>query len=541
MSLMTSWAPLPGMLLVVWLLPVGMADGGTDTHIAAAARAATDRACHLSEDADHRNSCGTGGGGGHGQDTNTTSPLSAPFPLSGGADGLSEDDKWRCADESSPWSELRRAFLAASDNATIETADALSRLLLHVTADVHLPLIPTQCNVGVVAAYHLLGRMCLWFGDALRGYRLLQMAQVFVFTLRNKNKVPEIEGQRWGTSDEQIIADMQELRKHYAAWDMARRALLTPVPKDFRDPKLRIGIVSICAYTDEWALKYVTPHNRQIYASRHNYTYLVHDTHPMPNQNVHIQHAKLYLLAHHLRSGRYDWLMWLDCDSIIMDFNRTIDSIIHTYSQQRDEPSSGLDPNVGLLITEEGWGLSSANFLVRNSPWTISVLGRAFVMAHVHQPLFGDQDALIMTLINEAALTLSRAIRLSALIRRLISDAAPAPAIHSQEVGDEVVGATDAIDVRAVVIPQHEMNSYDVWNGMFLRSHAYEKGDFLITFPGCREPLSCNGLFVCAANYALDPSNFTYDQHDLNHLRVFGPPLKAFEAYTQLASRTQMA
>ena len=42
-----------------------------------------------------------------------------------------------------------------------------------------------------------------------------------------------------------------------------------------------------------------------------------------------------------------------------------------------------LHPDIDVLITEEGWGLSSANWLVRASDWTAQFLRDSFQTAHV--------------------------------------------------------------------------------------------------------------------------------------------------------------
>ncbi|CAE7641986.1 tas [Symbiodinium sp. CCMP2592] len=88
------------------------------------------------------------------------------------------------------------------------------------------------------------------------------------------------------------------------------------------------------------------------------------------------------------------------------------------------EPREGVD----LLITEEGWGLSSANWLIRRSEWSIAFLERAFRLCHDDMPLFGDQDAMIHLLLNSRAL--------------------------SSRTGD-------ALDPHAVIVPQRELNAYD--------------------------------------------------------------------------------
>ena len=52
------------------------------------------------------------------------------------------------------------------------------------------------------------------------------------------------------------------------------------------------------------------------------------------------------------------------------------------------------------MITEEGWGLSSANWLIKRSAWSLAFLHDALTAAHVELQLFGDQDAMILHLLN---------------------------------------------------------------------------------------------------------------------------------------------
>ena len=59
-----------------------------------------------------------------------------------------------------------------------------------------------------------------------------------------------------------------------------------------------------------------------------------------------------------------------------------------------------LNDDIQLLITEEGWGMSSANWLIKATDWAINFLESAFMVAHEDIPLFGDQDAMILMLTN---------------------------------------------------------------------------------------------------------------------------------------------
>merc|ERR1712118_655926 len=92
----------------------------------------------------------------------------------------------------------------------------------------------------------------------------------------------------------------------------------------------------------------------------------------------------------------------------------------------------------------------------------------AFTLAHKDMPLFGDQDAMIYLLLNSRAL--------------------------------DPMGVGDPMDPHAVIIPQRELNAYDSLNAHFMRCDAYEDGDLLVTFPGCKDPRSCNPLFRAAVD-----------------------------------------
>jgi len=155
--------------------------------------------------------------------------------------------------------------------------------------------------------------------------------------------------------------------------------------------------------------------------------------------------------------------------------------------------------NKDVLITEEGWGLSSANWLVRASPWTVKFLKEAFQTAHVEMPLFGDQDAMILLLQNEPAL---------------------AP-------------EGESFESHAMVVPQDAFNSYDALNAFTMRCHAYREGDLLVTFPSCKDPQACNPLFEVAADYGANPSSFEYNPHNWAHIRLFGPESLVMELYRE--------
>jgi len=507
-----------------------------------------------------------------------------------------------------------------------ELAQALSQRTANIS-DV------LSCNVGVIAGYYLLARMAspaaveslgafgASEGEANLAYRLLQMALIFIFTLRNGNRIPDGPGMAWAITEQAIIPAIMQLKKGHDWLQRERLRRSVPISPSFRDRSLHIAVVSICAYPPDHplALPKVTPPNRDAYTRRHGYELRLHLEPPVLGAHgLGVQHAKLATVLAYMQSSDFDWIAWFDCDSIFMNLERTLDSIIYQYAQQRGpskgeveeeeevgiapapicgapagppdvsgewldswvppdmqdeaavqirqspdgtlqaaarqfgeaagrvdedasleldfeggalkgrviveeddahgnyavrlawengavwdrrkesqqarqsrrrpcrepclEPGLGctaeLDPDVDLLITEEGWGLSSANWMIRRSAWSLKFLHDALTAAHVEMKLFGDQDAIILHIMNQQAL-----------------GAAAGAAPGSLELTE------DPLDRHVAIVPQFELNSYDALNALTMECDMFVEGDLLITFPQCKDAEGCNDVFNLAADY----------------------------------------
>eukprot|EP00929_Paragymnodinium_shiwhaense_P110056 TRINITY_DN76768_c0_g1_i1.p1 TRINITY_DN76768_c0_g1~~TRINITY_DN76768_c0_g1_i1.p1 ORF type:complete len:616 (-),score=47.00 TRINITY_DN76768_c0_g1_i1:74-1921(-) len=562
--------------------------------------------------------------------------------------------EWRAYYEAYEKAAHATAFAGDDSRLQAEARAALAQALLDRTENVSDVL---SCNVGVIAGYYLLSRLVSPVeveslgqaggsaeGKAGLAYRLLQMALIWIFTLRNGNKIPFLPGRSWGIHESQIIPAIMEIKKGHDRRLRHEQHSVVPISPSFRDPDLNIAIVSICAYPEDHpiALPKVTPPNRDAYARRHGYAARVHMERPIIGApDLGMQHAKLATVLAYLQTGEFDWVAWFDCDSIIMNMNRTLDSVIYQYTQvsatEEDladpEPVCGSDetidisgnwsdswipedmrkearisirltratgdvvataPQIGevrgrlesltlsldfpdgslsgtviesgddglklewengaewhlagtrqrgpcrepcrapgpdcaavldshkdLLITEEGWGLSSANWLIKRSAWSMEFLNNALTSAHVELPLFGDQDGMIYHLMNEQTLR----------------TAAKADA-------HETVFWRDPLDQHGATVPQFELNSYDALNALTMDCDAFVEGDLLITFPQCKDADGCNDVFELAADYAKaddedkllegdagawwrrfegPPRWSGYERHSGASLRVFGP------------------
>eukprot|EP00920_Eleutheroschizon_duboscqi_P020927 GHVT01049373.1.p1 GENE.GHVT01049373.1~~GHVT01049373.1.p1 ORF type:complete len:369 (+),score=66.75 GHVT01049373.1:96-1202(+) len=239
------------------------------------------------------------------------------------------------------------------------------------------------------------------------------------------------------------------------------------------------GLVSLCEYSARWIMSKLTPVNRYQYCKRHNYVPLLHLTAPL--NGVDLQHSKLLLLLHYMNSEKYNWLVWMDCDSLILNFDVTLDGIVDQYARETspDGTTGTAATPASLLITEEGWGFSSANFFIRNCSWSKDLLRRAFLTAN-QIPIFGDQDALTLHI----------------LLPSLLSN--PSAAEGEAEANGRRRPALPLEAAEVAVVPQRVFNSYDQLNAFALQCDAYEVGDFLITFPGCHDYSLCNAWHEAA-------------------------------------------
>jgi len=486
-----------------------------------------------------------------------------------------------------------------------ESVRAMSTLLSERTKD---PGKVLECNVGIIAAYDFLNRaLPLLNMDFYRTrYRLVQLALIWIFTLRNANSIPPRLGRRWLTDHKRIIHTIMNLRHVYdreqkEVQRMQESRSRRQIHLTFRDRDLRIAIVSICAYPEDHpiSLKTVTPANRERYTRRHGYALRMHLEPPVIGGDIQIQHSKLATVNHYVKSGEFDWVVWLDCDSIIMNMEHTIDSIIYTAIGEWDADISGmwedswapdhkikidlnttsdilahgfqvgtvrgrfishwvvefdfgegslrgtlgrmsdiirwdngavwervkdsleacydvsscksllgLKPDHDLLITEEGWGLSSANWIIRSSPWAAHFLDEALKVAHTKQKLFGDQDAMIFLLMNQQVLT-------------EIYDMSFEEDVHKLDA------MVDPMDSHCTIIPERQLNAYDQLNAYSMRIEGFHEGDFLITFPQCKDATTCNPLFEIADRYSWDLEKLIEERDTYGaswpYLRVYGP------------------
>mgnify|MGYP000545162483 CR=1 FL=1 len=84
------------------------------------------------------------------------------------------------------------------------------------------------------------------------------------------------------------------------------------------------------------------------------------------------------------------WCLWLDCDTFITNYTRSVQSIIHaaeilqshvpapceSRSNSSSHDVSCLPTTVDLIISEDGTCINTGVFLVRSTPWAKAFMDR---------------------------------------------------------------------------------------------------------------------------------------------------------------------
>uniref|UniRef100_A0A0G4GD06 Nucleotide-diphospho-sugar transferase domain-containing protein n=1 Tax=Chromera velia CCMP2878 TaxID=1169474 RepID=A0A0G4GD06_9ALVE len=203
----------------------------------------------------------------------------------------------------------------------------------------------------------------------------------------------------WGVQWSAFMSDYLSLAKDLGRNLETGLPPSLPVPRGFR-PQVkarregfRIGVVTLCQYPKESALVRVSRAHREAYCDLHGYANLFHERFDDGREDTKGRHpvwGGVALALRYLEEGEYDWVFSIDCDSLVVDLETTVEHLIFKYAGdplsalsvgKEDLGRSGveemkleLDDEVHLIISEDGRGLAGGNWLIRRSDWSISFL-----------------------------------------------------------------------------------------------------------------------------------------------------------------------
>lgn len=269
-----------------------------------------------------------------------------------------------------------------------------------------------------------------------------------------------------------------------------------------------IAIATLCAYDpSESSMPPRSIDNKLRYARRHGYKFFV-DTRSRDDSRP-VAWSKVLTMLQYL--GEADWLMWMDCDTLVMNPKRRIEDLLPHAGDGFTDSAAEAD-SVHMVVSRDALMVNTGVFLLRNCDWSRRML----------KAMYRDQDWPLMhhRLWEQA----SFAIMLSMERHRVLKagcepqpDATPNGELplwspsRAAAAADEVRTAETDDGGDAVVlgrhvrfVPQRWINAYPMKIAMGLRIesdkpiHApYEDGDFIVSLSGCAANIgdACGTLF----------------------------------------------
>ena len=383
-------------------------------------------------------------------------------------------------------------------------------ILVHTASSVFDDLeLAFQCSIGISSLHRALALSFVTDGSlhALRSVgpiRVYKVALRFIhvamnwlthaFVVEGSNSAQWVDASSWQITLQEInqeetfiqkFLDNNGGRAHPTRWE--------EIPVHYRDPKLRIAIVSVCDYPPDNPLPTLSQSNREMYAKRHGYE-IINSTKRFDSRRPHAW-AKITLLRNHILSAEYDWLFWFDCDTYFMNFNVTLDHLLYKYGSEVDMKGDHvLRKDFKMLIQEDHAMINTGVFFLRTGDWSDGLLQLVYSTPAWGLPghnLFdpnrksetvegtGEHTGYNLFTMHpwweNAAFS---HVFLGALSSRMIDLES-----HRGHPEDDMVGI---YPVGVVVAPQYEFNSYHPITSRVSMHDNWEPGKFVLAFSGCK-------------------------------------------------------
>lgn len=304
------------------------------------------------------------------------------------------------------------------------------------------PGVALECRMGLAALFYKLSILSYSKNNLQRSHNLNQLAMAMLWDTSRSHFVC-LEEPSWGVD---WLGEFMQTYLGLAAKLRRHEDDGLPTPRrsstlEHSDPQT-IAIATVCDYGPEHKLHgidSVSKRNRDQYAQKHGYTSIF----KIKNEDAPGRHpawASLAIALNLLRAGKYDFVMWMDCDALFVDQSRKIEEILQMY------------PGKDIYISEDGRGLSGGNWIVRNSMYSIELLVSILGNRDFENWDLRDQFGLLWTLLR--------------------------PSIDYEVEKSEFFGYPPEV----ALIPQRLINAYP-WSLCRPSHHCFEEGlDFIVSF-----------------------------------------------------------
>ena len=370
-----------------------------------------------------------------------------------------------------------------------------------------------DCSIGVASLFRALAHS--YVGDTVLagtspaafrranqvGLRMMHVAMNWLthaFVRKGSNQGRWVDESAWPLSISEINQEQTLFMNNIGATGPhGHRPTRDTCPTSFRDPSLTIAIVSVCDYPPDNPLPALSRSNRELYSKKHGYR-LIERNRRLDESRPHAW-AKISLLRHYILSADIDWLLWFDCDTYFINFDITLDHLLHKYGEL---PNGTLDPEFRMLIQEDHAMINTGVFFIKTGQWSEKFLER----------VYGDQNS---PWINHPWW------EQAAISHEFLSD------IGSRMEYSNLSNLTSANDMSDIypdevkVAPQSLFNSYHPITSRVFMHDNWEPGKFVLAFSGClsgSSPAIVKVLYLQYYQIMCELNNVTKDCLPVNEL-----------------------
>ena len=396
------------------------------------------------------------------------------------------------------------------------------------------PSLGLRCATAVASGCRMLALIDEQNGHSVRALRLHQLSTIFLsfdFTMKGSEWINESHwGVKWEESVGGVLGAM--VRFHGRAEGGWREKTMREVleSREGHQRPSRIAIVTVCEYdSSQTPLAALSKANKQRYADKHGYSLFFFDHAPLfedwfrENGQMYPSRppawSKIDAVLEVMSSGKFEWTMWMDCDSFFMDPGLKLESVVNV----GEKKMADFEAEISNMQTLKNWQPKSHTNLL---PQQIEEYNRlAEQMIAADQPpeplvsLITSEDGLMLNTGIFFVRTCTLAFHFLQRVRQLTFMRNPTT-FHSwwEQTGmmlllfGEAVFENDSKSDDLDYPPythfyaQKQLNVYPPLIASMLKTHvAYEEGDFIVSFSGCKIYTSqavCNNLFLDYAHRA---------------------------------------
>ncbi|KAF2196981.1 hypothetical protein GQ43DRAFT_382084 [Delitschia confertaspora ATCC 74209] len=180
----------------------------------------------------------------------------------------------------------------------------------------------------------------------------------------------------------------------FAIWNsFTIRNKLADHVQSYREP--RVAIITLV--TDEKSYMHASLKNKDYYARRHKHDFIVdYETHSERS----VVWAKFDMIERLIKSNKYDWIWWMDFDTLITNTDIKITDVIRENLKNATNPGQ-----IDYLLTHDCNGLNSGSYLVRGHARSLSFIDRVrgwHDVEEVAHNYLSEQDCMAAVLKQES-------------------------------------------------------------------------------------------------------------------------------------------